>query len=100
MHRGLAKLTPPQRTFISAGKTSERLYKLEDKRSEAIKACAEEWAKLMKVPEDRYWEQTLPQALFDTLESYEVAAAAIAAEQFLKQLGWEVTRPKANGPGD
>jgi hypothetical protein len=95
----LDQLTPPQRVFI--GSNAKRLYALEEKRSAAIKACAEEWAKLFDVPEDRYWQVSLPQALFDILENYEVAVSTIAAEQFLKQLGWNVTRPtKTNGPGD
>jgi hypothetical protein len=49
----------------------------------------------MELDQDKvtFWKRAIPQALFDTLESYEVAVAIVAAEAFLKQFGWKVERP-------
>lgn len=92
--KDLPKVTPPQRIFIPAGSETRKLYELEGARAEAVKACAREWSKLLKVDEDEFWNKAVPQSLFDTLESFEHAAAVSAAEEFLKMFGWKVERPK------
>jgi hypothetical protein len=87
----LTALTEPKRQFI--GDAAKELYRLEEKRSEAIQACAHEWAKLMDVSSDDLWSKSMPQALFDTLETFDTSCAIIAAEAFLKQFGWNIERP-------
>ena len=91
----LANIVEPKEIFIGDSDAAKTLYRLENKRNAAITACATEWGKVMDVDLERMlWSQLMPQALFDTLESYSPAAAIIAAEAFLKQFGWKVERPE------
>lgn len=88
----------PQRIRIGRGKPTERLYALEEKRQAAIEACAREWARIRGVAEERYWIETLPQALFDIMEAYDPYVAITACEGFLKLHGWKAERPSAPTP--
>lgn len=72
----------------------KKLYELEEKRSQIIKACAEKWAEIAEVDKKEYWFCSLPQVLHDTLESYQTECGIIAAEAFLLRHGWTVTRPE------
>ena len=97
----IGELTKPQEQFIGQGKVTKRLYELEAKRTDAIRKCAWEWALLNQLdPSDQaiYWRRAIPQALFDTLNSYSTATGVIAAEAFLEMLGYEITRPKLEMP--
>jgi hypothetical protein len=85
------ELTPPNAYFIGGGHT--KLYKLEEQRTKAIKACAREWATIAGIGEENYWTTSIPQALFDSLDNWDTGCAAIAAETLLKKLGWKVERP-------
>ena len=87
----LAKLVEPKEIFV--GSNSGNLYGLEERRNAAITACANAWAKVNNVDPDAFWTQSIPQTLFDTLESYSPQYSIIAAEAFLKQFGWEIGRP-------
>jgi hypothetical protein len=71
-----------------------------------MRDCAKEWLKVMAEfrpalqdysgeEDGTFWNAGIPQALFDTLESYSVATSIVAAEAFLKQFGWTVVRPLA-----
>jgi hypothetical protein len=82
----------PQRIRIGRGKSTDRLYDLEEKRQAAIEACAKEWAKVRGVDDGRYWIETLPQQLFDIMESYDPYIAITACEGFLKLHGRKVER--------
>lgn len=89
------KYTPPECYFVSGDSgDGAKLYELENKRSDVIKACAETWAKIAEVSKKEYWTRSLPQALHDTLEAYQIECGIIAAEAFLKRHGWTVTRPE------
>jgi hypothetical protein len=81
----------PSESFI--GREQQRLYDLEAARNATIVACAKEWLAIKGLDDDRYWPEALPQALFDTLESYSPQYSIIAAEAFLKQFGWKIERP-------
>jgi hypothetical protein len=83
----------PKRIFVGQ---HGRLYDLEDNRQRAIEACAKEWAKIKGVDDGRYWIETLPQALFDTLEAYDPHIATLAAAAFLKLHSWKVERPNSD----
>ncbi len=87
----ISQITTPQRQFIGAHKRA--LYRAEERRTAAIKACAQEWSKVTNTSDLDYWKVALPQALFDTLEQWEPACAQAAAEAFLKFHGWTVQRP-------
>jgi hypothetical protein len=87
----------PTEIFIGRSKATDKLYDAEEVRAEAIKSCAKEWAKVHGADvedKDAFWNHIIPQALFDTLESYSPAAAIVAAEAFLKQFGWKIERPQ------
>ena len=74
----------PGSHFISRSDETEKLYRLEEKRNVAIKDCATEWAKINAVPQEEFWTQSLPQALFDLLQSFDSKAAEMAALAYLK----------------
>lgn len=88
----LDRCVPPKDYFVGGG--AKRLYTYEEQRGKIIEKCAKEWAKLAEVPEEEYWYQSLPQALHDMLENYQLESSIVAAEAFLKRFGWTVTRPK------
>ncbi len=75
------------------GQEARALYAAEERRRKAIGACATEWAKVTDTPKTQYWKQSIPQVLFDTLNTYETGAALIAAEAFLEHHGYVITRP-------
>ena len=64
--------------------SSEKLYRLEEKRNELIKRCAEEWLKIVGLTKQDFWTKALPTALFDLLESFDLNASKAACEFFLK----------------
>lgn len=71
----------PQRIRIGH---HDKLYSLEEDRNRVIERCAREWAKIRGIDDGRYWVETLPQALFDTLEAYDPRIATLAAVAFIK----------------
>jgi len=77
----------PTNPFIGKGAT--KLYKLEEQRSKAIRAAAEEQGVVMGLTD--YWHEMLPEALYSILESQEVGAAEIAAATWLRKRGYIVT---------
>jgi len=91
----LDNYTSPECYFVSGdGAAGEKLYDLERKRNEIIHACAKQWAKIAKVSDKEHWTRCIPQALHDTLESYQTECGIIAAEAYLRRHGWTVTRPE------
>jgi hypothetical protein len=87
-HYDLSKLVEPRRVRI--GSAEEKLYALEEKRNKIIHACAEEWARIVeKAFEEKSdkWKQSIPQALFDTLESFQTDCSLVACIAFLKLHG-------------
>ena len=90
----LDSYTQPQSFYVSGdGKEGKKLYDLERKRNEIVGECAKQWAVLAEVDQKEYWFRSLPQALHDTLESYQTECGIVAAEAFLERHGWTVTRP-------
>jgi len=79
----LKDVVVPTIMMIGRGPDTEKLYKLERQRQDIIGRCAKEWAEVMEVPESEFWKRSLPQQLFDILESWERASAVAAAEAFL-----------------
>lgn len=91
----LDKYTKPQCLFVSGdGGEGKKLYELERKRNELLAECAKQWAKIADVDKKKYWTRSVPQALHDTLESYQTECGIIAAEAFLERHGWVVSRPE------
>jgi hypothetical protein len=85
------KMVAPRPAFIGSG--AKAFYAAEAKRSEYIKRCATEWAKVAGVDQEQFWTRSMPQALHDMLDAFEVSSAIVAAEAFLKRFGWKVERP-------
>lgn len=99
--KDLPKYTKPSNIFI--GLSATQLYNLERRRSAAIRACANEWARVIGVDKAEFWTRSIPQSLYETLEQYEIGAAVIAAEAFLERYGYTITRPtfpKENSDGN
>lgn len=85
---------------------SRRLYRLEERRNEMVKQCAQEWLKVAPTQfpyleqliknagsdQEKLWRIAMPQALFDLLDAFDLEAAKVAAEAFLKQHGYTVTK--------
>jgi len=88
----LGQYTPPLPLFIDG--EAKKLYKLEEKRNEYIHLCANEWAVLTDTADNALWFVSIPQVLHDTLDSFQVESAIVAAEAFLKRFGWRVERPE------
>lgn len=94
IQRNITHYTKPQEQFIGDG--AKKLYQHEERRAQLIRSCAAEWARLNGLDKDDdkvFWYHAIPQALFDTLNSYTPATGAIVAEAFLEKLGYEIKRP-------
>lgn len=90
----LPNYKPPQSIFI--GGSARKLYQAEERRSTAIKTCATEYCRLAELDhKDQivFWKTAIPQALFDTLDSFETSASITAAKAFLEHYGFTVTAP-------
>jgi hypothetical protein len=91
----LDKYTRPECYFVSGdGGAGEKLYDLERRRNDIIHDCARQWMKIAKISDKEHWFRGVPQALHDTLESYQTECGIMAAEAFLLRHGWTVTRPE------
>lgn len=98
----------PVPTRIVRDADSRRLYRLEERRNEVIKQCAVEWIKvasdqsiylerlIAEAADDneRLYKIALPQQLMDILDAFDLKAACLAAEGFLKLNGYTVTESK------
>lgn len=89
----IEKYVVPQPIFVAG--SAKKLYRLEEKRNELMSDCAREWAKANGVPESEFWTRSLPQAMFDLLNSYQVEPVILACEAILKEMGWTIQRPSA-----
>lgn len=83
------EIVKPHIIRINRTRETEKLYTLERKRNDAIKAAAKEYAKVMDHPAREYWSRTIPQALFDTLESFQGSSSYAAAKAYCE---WYETR--------
>jgi hypothetical protein len=86
-----AKMTVPTPHFIPQTKATKKLYAAEEKRTEAIKTAAEERAALS--PGCNFWDDAVPQALYDALDSFGAPYGLLAAEAYLQVHGWKIERP-------
>ena len=77
----------PQSQWLGKDKSTAHLYELEKRRDELVLEYAKEWCRLMtaanRVSYD-FWEEGIPQALFDTLKGFAHTASERAAKAFLK----------------
>jgi hypothetical protein len=77
----------PTPCFIGRSDDTERLYKLEENRTQLIKEIAKEYQRLWTKrfgTEIDLWEEAIPQVLFDTLES--MIGGHRAARAYIKYL--------------
>ena len=83
----------PQATWIGRSKKTEPLYSAEKKRDKMIEVCARIWLALRgynPASESDLWTIGIPQALFDTLESFSDRLAIPAAIAFLELKGFHI----------
>jgi len=76
---------------------TEKLYKLEKRRNDAIQKCAEEWQRLMgnNIRKDYpFFEVALPTAFYDMMDAYDTEAGICASKLFLEKNGHEVRKVK------
>ena len=75
----IQKYTIPKLIRIQRGKSTARLYRLEEKLHADLMEVAKELSKVLKIPSHRLWTQAVPQALFDLLDVHaeEVADATM-----------------------
>lgn len=78
------KIVRPRVIYLGSGGTNEKLYRLEAKRKGVIERCANELAKILNHREQDYWEETMPQALYDVLESYSPNTVAVVCKAWLE----------------
>ena len=95
--KGIEKYVHPKPYFVPRD-GNERLYKAEEKRTDAIMACAKLWQGLAEIDQANYWTIAVPQALHDALENWDTASSIVACEAFLMRHGWKVERPELD-PG-
>jgi len=74
----------PRRDWARERQKSAELITLERLRQEMVKASAREWTNVMDLPGERFHGTAIPQALYDTLGSFDVGAARVAAQAFLE----------------
>jgi hypothetical protein len=74
----------PKRDWARDRPKSKEFLTLERLRLEMLKASAREWLNLVDLSQERFWTTALPQALYDTLVSFELGAARVAAQAFLE----------------
>jgi hypothetical protein len=71
---------------------TRKLYKLEQERNDKIKECINEWLKIMKYDEKKFWTIGLPSELYSLLGSWDTEASIEAAKQFLATKGYKVEK--------
>lgn len=92
MEKGYVK---PESVYVPSQRETAKLYDLETKLHEAVRACAEEWLRLDErdLVKD-FYKVGVPQTLFDLLLGYDRNAAHLAAIAYLEKEGYTVTRSK------
>lgn len=85
--RNFAGYVYPRAEFIGNGRATAKLYKLEEKRSLAIRAAAHELAAVLEIPKQQFWTHALPESLFNVLESFQPQSAIVAAVGYLRRHG-------------
>lgn len=84
----------PSMLRIPRGTKTERLYRAEERRSRAIQDAAHELSAVLghDIQSGDFWRRTMPQALFDVLESSDSNASIAAAQAYLERHGFVVTK--------
>jgi hypothetical protein len=75
----------PEIIRIGRAPTTERLYKAEARRDDAIKRAITEWLEVMGRPAEDFWTVGYPQQLLDILSGWDNRAAYLAATAYLIQ---------------
>lgn len=80
------RYTRPRIIMIGRSRETESLYTAERRRNDAVQAAAKKLAAVLGHAPGEYWTRTIPQALFDTLESFQREAAYLAAREFVRSV--------------
>lgn len=75
----------PTGQHIGRGESTERLYRLEEKRNKAIKEAATELAQVLGHSVHEFWQSTMPEELLSILDSFDTFAATLAARAYLEK---------------
>jgi len=78
---------------IPANANTQRLYALESRAHGAFTTAAKELARVRGDAESDYWTVTLPQAIFDFLDSTSHTAAVAACKGFLAAFDKNEVKP-------
>lgn len=84
----------PHSKYVEDNALTRKFLALEEKRDKIIRKCAEEWSKLFRIPESKLWSTAIPQALFDTLNSWGKQYSTAAAKAYLTEQGYRVMPAK------
>lgn len=99
----------PTGGFIARGRVTEKLYRLEEKAADAIKASAVELHRLSTTPTVKtvdavavrststYWKLAMPETIFSVLDSFQTECAILAAIAFLRKEGIEIDASTLKG---
>jgi hypothetical protein len=85
----------PVAPCISRMKETAKLYKLEDKVIEVIKAATEEFKNVYVERPNIYkdfWKECLPEELRQTLNRFDSKASELAAISYLQSRGYEISK--------
>jgi len=82
----------PDGKYFVPSRGNEELYNAEAQRSQVIRLCASLLSDIREWDDRQHWTHAVPQALFDTLESFEQGASECAASAFLEARGYTVTK--------
>lgn len=74
----------PEGPYIPS--TERKLYRLEEKRNDAIHEAAVELGNVLGHDERQFWTRTVPEALLSVLQNFDRTAARLAAEAFLEKM--------------
>lgn len=73
----------PTAQYIGDG--AQKLYNLETRRNEIIKACAKEQGNILGFSEAEFWTHSMPEALLSVLDSFDKRAALLAAQAYVER---------------
>lgn len=91
-HLNLTGYRSPVPLRIGREPGTEGLYAAEHKVHERLQDVGEEWKRVTGNTEFKFFQEVLPQVLFDLLDSYDTKAAYTAAKAYIKHVEdkWEV----------
>lgn len=88
----MSDVVKPSIPRIGRNDETEKLYVLEEQRSEAVKRSARELAVILGHTPEQFWTHTMPEALASVLDTYERKVSEAAAIAYLEHFGYIITK--------